>query len=31
LMQFEISVDVANALTPLSVANESVVYAFGQM
>lgn len=30
-MEFEISIDVANALTPLSVANESVVYEFAQM
>jgi hypothetical protein len=31
LMEFEVSVDIANALTPLSTANESVVYAFAQM
>ncbi len=30
-MEFEVSVDIANSLTPLSTANESVVYAFAQM
>jgi len=30
-MEFEVSVDIANALTPLSTANESVVYEFAQM
>lgn len=30
-MEFEVSVDVAQALTPLSTANETVVYEFAQM
>lgn len=30
-MQFEVSVDIANALTPLSTSNESVVYEIAQL